>query len=152
MARNVKGITIEIGAETTKLTNALKDIDGGLKKTQSKLKDVNKLLKLDPKNTELLRQKQDALKTAIDQTSDRLKELKKAAQEATPETVGQEQYDNLQREIVDTEQKLDKELSDSVSDKHRLEFKIPFVGDTEQEEPERDHIAVEIRANPDCSG
>ena len=56
MARNVKGITIEIGAETTKLTNALKDIDGGLKKTQSKLKDVNKLLKLDPKNTELLRQ------------------------------------------------------------------------------------------------
>ena len=111
MARNVKGITIEIGAETTKLTNALKDIDGGLKKTQSKLKDVNKLLKLDPKNTELLRQKQDALKTAIDQTSDRLKELKKAAQEATPETVGQEQYDNLQREIVDTEQKL-KSLKD----------------------------------------
>lgn len=111
MARNVKGITIEIGAETTKLTNALKDIDGGLKKTQSKLKDVNKLLKLDPKNTELLRQKQDALKTAIDQTSDRLKELKKAAHEATPETVGQEQYDNLQREIVDTEQKL-KSLKD----------------------------------------
>ena len=58
MAVNIKGITIEIEGKTDKLNNALKGIDGQLNKTQKSLKDVDKLLKLNPGNTELLKQKQ----------------------------------------------------------------------------------------------
>lgn len=58
MAGRIKGITIEIGGDTTKLDKSLKDVDSTIRQTQSSLKDVNKLLKLDPKNTELLTQKQ----------------------------------------------------------------------------------------------
>jgi phage-related minor tail protein len=62
MATNrIKGITIDIGGNTTQLTKALDDVDKSLKDTQGQLKDVNKLLKLDPSNVELLRQKQDLL-------------------------------------------------------------------------------------------
>jgi len=57
-ARRIAGITVEIGGDTTKLTTALKDVDKALSTTQSSLRDVNKLLKLDPGNTELLAQKQ----------------------------------------------------------------------------------------------
>ena len=57
----IKGITIEIGGDTTKLNKALKDVDSSLKNTQGQLKDVNKLLKLDPANVELLKQKHDLL-------------------------------------------------------------------------------------------
>ena len=61
----IKGITIEIGGDSTNLQKALKGIDKSLSDTQAKLKDVDKLLKLDPKNTELLTQKQKALKDAV---------------------------------------------------------------------------------------
>lgn len=57
MASRIQGITVEIGGDTTKLQNALKGVNGQIKSTQSQLKDVNKLLKLDPGNTELLAQK-----------------------------------------------------------------------------------------------
>ena len=57
MANRIKGITIEIGGDTTKLSKALKNVDGSIKNTQTQLRDVNKLLKLDPGNTELLAQK-----------------------------------------------------------------------------------------------
>ena len=50
----IKGITIEIGGDTTKLQKSLSDVDKSLKTTQDKLKDIDKLLKLDPTNTELL--------------------------------------------------------------------------------------------------
>lgn len=56
MASRIQGITVEIGGDTTKLQNALKGVNGQIKSTQSQLKDVNKLLKLDPGNTELLAQ------------------------------------------------------------------------------------------------
>ena len=79
MATNrIKGITIEIGGDTSDLQRSLKEVDKALKTTQNNLKDINKLLKLDPGNTELLKQKQDELKNAIGQTSDRLKTLKDA--------------------------------------------------------------------------
>ena len=61
MASRIQGITVEIGGDTTKLQNALKGVNGQIKSTQSKLKDVNKLLKLDPGNTELLAQKHKLL-------------------------------------------------------------------------------------------
>ena len=67
-ANRIKGITIEIDGNTTKLQDSLKDVDKQLKTTQTNLRDINKLLKLDPKNTELVAQKQKNLKEAIDLT------------------------------------------------------------------------------------
>ena len=65
MAGRIKGITVEIGGDTTGLEKALKNVNSTIKNIQSQLKDVNRLLKLDPSNTELLSQKQRALKEAI---------------------------------------------------------------------------------------
>ena len=76
MAGRIAGITVEIGGDTTKLQTALKGVDGQLRQTQSALKDINKLLKLDPGNTELLVQKQKNLEKAINETKDRLKQLR----------------------------------------------------------------------------
>lgn len=101
MASRIAGITIDIDADASKFQSQIKNIDKELKGTKSTLKDVDKLLKLDPSNTELLRQKQKALKEAIAQTKDRLQALKdeqKNLKEGTPE------WDALQREIVATEQ------------------------------------------------
>jgi len=83
MARSqIKGITIEIDGNTTKLEKALAGTDDQLKKTQTSLKDVNKLLKMDPGNAELLAQKQRLLAEAVSGTSQRLETLSKAAQGA----------------------------------------------------------------------
>jgi phage-related minor tail protein len=105
MAGRIQGITIEIDGNTTKLSQSLKGIDSQLKNTQSSLKDIDKLLKLDPKNTELLTQKQRNLKTAISETGKRLEELK-SAQNGVSE--GSDEWDRLQREIIATEQDLEK--------------------------------------------
>ena len=109
MASRIKGITIEIGGDTTDLQKSLKSVDSVLKDTQTQLKDVNKLLKLDPTNTELLRQKQDLLHKSVDTTKQRLEELKKAlaTMESAPDadkTI--EQQNALKREIIETEQAL----------------------------------------------
>ena len=87
----IKGITVEIGGNTTKLQDSLKNLDKTLQGTQSKLKDIDRLLKLDPKNTELLTQKQKALQDAVNATKERLEQLRAAAANATPESRGQEQ-------------------------------------------------------------
>ena len=68
MASRIQGITVEIGGDTTKLSKALESVNKSIKGTQSGLKDVNKLLKLDPSNTELVVQKQKMLKDAIQAT------------------------------------------------------------------------------------
>ena len=106
----VKGLMIEIGGNVTGLKKALADVDKSLKNTQTSLKDVNRLLKLDPKNTELLAQKQELLKKAIGETKDRLAALKQAEAQVQQQfregKVSEEQYNNLKREIVDTESKL----------------------------------------------
>lgn len=99
----IRGITIEIGGDTTKLSKAIGGIDSQLNNTQSKLKDVNKLLKMDPSNVTMLTQKQKDLKDAIDSTSDRLKTLKSVQ----TDSLSPDAYDALQREIVETEQKLE---------------------------------------------
>ena len=67
MANRIKGITVEIGGDTTKLSKALEGVNKDIKGTQTQLKDVQKLLKLDPTNTELLSQKhwKTAAKTAV---------------------------------------------------------------------------------------
>lgn len=105
---NIRGITLEIGGDTTQLTKALSDVDKHLKTTQNDLKDVNKLLKVDPSNIELLRQKQQLLNTAIADTKSRLQTLKDAQAQMDANGVDKNsaQYQNLQREIIATEQKL----------------------------------------------
>ena len=105
MAGRIQGITIEIDGNATGLDKALKGVDKTLKTPQNNLRDVNKLLKLDPGNTELLVQKQKNLEKAIDTTKGRLEELKKA-QGGVAE--GSEEWDGLQREIIATEQNLQK--------------------------------------------
>ena len=82
MAGRIAGITVEIGGDTTGLNKALGTVDSSIKKTQSSLKDVNRLLKLDPKNTELLEQKQRMLGSQIENTSKRLETLKRASEQA----------------------------------------------------------------------
>ena len=106
MASNrIKGITIEIGGNTTQLTKALGQVDKSLKDTQGQLKDVNKLLKLDPSNVELLRQKQNLLGEAVKDTKTRQEELTKAleqAKKAGNTEANQKQQDALQRELIET--------------------------------------------------
>ena len=101
----IRGITLEIGGDTSGLTKALKDVNGDLKNTQKQLKDVEKLLKLDPKNTELLAQKQKLLTDRVEETSKKLDELKRIQQTMDDNGVDKnsEQYMALQREIVSTE-------------------------------------------------
>lgn len=126
----IKGITIEIGGDTTKLVSSLKKVDTQIRNTQNALKDVNKLLKLDPGNTELLRQKQQLLKDAVAQTADRLEQLKEAQSGVAQ---GTSEWDALQREIIETEQNLDglkKELSDFGSVAAQ---KLKIVGEKFQE-------------------
>ena len=106
----IKGITVEIGGDTTKLQTALKGVNSEIRNTQSQLKDVEKLLKLDPGNMELLAQKHRLLGDAVAETKEKLETLKTAAEQANDALargdISQEQYDALQREIVETENAL----------------------------------------------
>lgn len=110
MSNRVKGIVVEIGGDATGLEKALKGVEGEIRATEKTLKDVNKLLKLDPKNTELLAQKQKLLQQEISQTEDKLKALRDADKQAKAQLesgdLGKDQYDALQREIIETENKL----------------------------------------------
>ena len=111
MAGNrIKGITVEIGGDTTKLQTALKGVNTEIRNTQSQLRDVEKLLKLDPENTQLLVQKQRLLRDAVAETKQKLETLKTAAEQANAALangdISQDQYDALQREIIETEQRL----------------------------------------------
>lgn len=110
MAGRIQGITVEIGGDTTKLQTALKGVNTEIRNTQSQLRDVEKLLKLDPGNTELLAQKHRLLGQAVDETRQKLETLKTAQRQADEAlrngTITQEQYDGLQREITETEARL----------------------------------------------
>lgn len=131
MANRIKGITVEIGGDTTKLQNALKGVNGQIKNTHSALKDVEKLLKLDPTNTTLLAQKQKLLTQAIGETKEKLATLKTAAEQANEQLqkgeISQDQYDSLQREIAETEAEL-KKLESQASKTNQTLTKIGEVG------------------------
>lgn len=91
-AGRIKGITIEIGGDTTKLVSALAKVDNAISKTQSNLRDINKALKFDPSSTALLKDKQVELAHAIDETKQKLKTEKEAYEQLahadkTPENV-----------------------------------------------------------------
>lgn len=108
--RDIRGLTIEIGGDTTGLQKSLKNVNSDIKTTQAQLKDINNLLKLDPTNTELLQQKQKALADEISSTKEKLEVLKTAEQQAQQQfaegKISQEQYDALKREIIATEESL----------------------------------------------
>jgi phage-related minor tail protein len=110
MADRIKGITIELDGDTTKLSNALKGVNKEIRDTQSNLKDVNKLLKMDPGNADLLAQKQKYLTEAIDATKKKLSEEKEALAQlkAGPQTEEtKKQQEALTREIEATKQSLE---------------------------------------------
>ena len=108
MAGKIRGITIELDGDTSGLTKSLQDANKEIKNTQTQLKDVDKLLKLDPKNTELLRQKQQLLGQAIGETKGKLDTLKQAEAQMKSQGVDEnsEQFMALQREIIQTENDL----------------------------------------------
>ncbi len=110
MASRIQGITVEIGGDTTKLSTALSKVNKEIRDTQAQLKDVNKLLKLDPGNAELMAQKQRLLAQAVGETREKLEALRLAGQQANEALakgeISRSQYDALQREIAETEQAL----------------------------------------------
>lgn len=136
MARDIKGITIEIGGDTSKLSKALEGVNKDLKTAQNGLKDVDKLLKLDPGNVDLLRQKQGYLNDAIEASKEKLAKEKEAL-EQLKNTDGfdknSEQAKALQRQIIDDEQQL-KSLEDELKEfgsVGKQQFKL--VGDKAKE-------------------
>ncbi|MEY8366085.1 phage tail tape measure protein [Anaerovoracaceae bacterium 41-7] len=109
-SKKIRGITVEIGGDTSKLGDALKSVEQKTKNLQQELKGVNTLLKMDPGNIDLLRQKQTLLTQAVAETKSKLDTLKEAEKQAQEQfqrgDISEEQYRDLQREIVLTEQKL----------------------------------------------
>lgn len=112
MANRIKGITVEIGGDTTGLDKALMGVNSSITKTQSALNDVNRLLKLDPSNTVLVTQKQKLLSQAVSQTSNKLSALESAQEQVAAAfacgDIGQDEYQAFQREIEETYGKLNK--------------------------------------------
>lgn len=113
MATSIRGLKIEIGANTVEFNKALSESSGKARDLQSELKQVERLLKLDPTNTELLNQRQKLLGESVENTRGKLALLKEAEeqlkkQQLEGKTVGEEQHRTLQREIVKTEQELKK--------------------------------------------
>lgn len=112
MAKRIKGITIEIGGDTQPLNKALGEVNKHSRDLRSELRQVERLLKLDPTNTELLAQKQKILAETIDNTKGKLDTLKEAERQVQQQfekgEVAEEQYRAIQREVIKTSQELDK--------------------------------------------
>ena len=128
MAERIKGITVEIGGDTVGLEKALKDVNKTSRNLQSELRDVNKLLKFDPNNTELMAQKQKLLNDQVENTSKKLKQLKEAEAQVQAQfekgDMKEEQYRAFQRELQDTEQFLkhtENALADLIAEQNKVE-------------------------------
>lgn len=110
MASGIKGITIELNGDVTKLDQALKGVNATSKHLNAELKDIEKQLKFNPGNTTLLEQQQRALAEQVGKTAEKLDVLKEAARQAQTQLangqLGQENFDALQREIIATETQL----------------------------------------------
>lgn len=111
MANNsrVKGITVKIGGDVSGLDKALQGVNSKINDTQDQLRDVKRLLKFDPGNTELLKQKQELLAKAVGDTKDKLEQLKDAEKQLKDAGVDENsaQFQSLRREIIETERNLD---------------------------------------------
>lgn len=109
MAGNIKGITIEFRGDTTKLDQALKQVDKETRSVDNELRKVNRALKFNPRNVELLKQKQELLTRRVSETREKLNLLKDAQKKmASDPSVDKNsaEYRDLQREIIETESKL----------------------------------------------
>ena len=127
MASRIKGITVEIGGDNSGLEKSLAAVNNSIKKTQSQLRDVNNLLKLDPSNTILLAQKQELLQSAIGDTEKKLEALEKAQEDVAKAfergDLGKDQYMAFQREVEETRGALNRykaDLSGLQSEQERL--------------------------------
>ena len=127
MASRIKGITVEIGGDTSGLEKSLAAVNNSIKKTQSQLRDVNNLLKLDPSNTILLAQKQELLQSAIGDTEKKLEALEQAQEDVEKAfergDLGKDQYMAFQREVEETRGALNRykaDLSGLQSEQERL--------------------------------
>lgn len=128
--KRVQGITVEIGGNTKGLDTALRKVNKTVNETQEQLKDVKKLLKFDPGNTELLAQKQQLLKKAVSETTDRLAQLKDAEKQLKDSGVDENgaQFQSLRREIIETENSLD-DLKDAANESNVTLGKIGATAD-----------------------
>ena len=136
MANRIRGITIEIGGDTTKLDKALSGTNKNIKDTQSALKDVERLLKMNPKSTELLEQKQRVLANSIENTREKLEKLSevmKTADEALQRGKDYSAvYDPLKKQLdsvstalkeaYDEDSKLKKQLENGKIDTEEYEY------------------------------
>lgn len=127
MASRIKGITVEIGGDTSGLEKALSAVNNSIKKTESQLRDVNNLLKLDPSNTVLLAQKQELLQAAIGDTEKKLEALEQTQEDVAKAfergDLGKDQYMAFQREVEETRGTLNRykaDLSGLQSEQERL--------------------------------
>lgn len=127
MANNIRGITIEIGAETTGLDKALQSVNKISREIGKELGQINRSLKFNPKDTELLGQKQKVLGEQISSTKDKLKQLKSAEKEVQQQfkdgDISAEQYRAFRREIIETESKLKhykSQVYDTVKEQDKL--------------------------------
>lgn len=135
MSKKIRGLTIEIGGDVTLLNKALGEVNKHSRDLQSELRQVERLLKLDPKNTELLSQKQKILAESVDNTKKKLDTLKEAERQAQEQfakgDIGADQYRAIQREVIKTEQelkKLDKSLKETNSKWHDLTTNLDKMG------------------------
>lgn len=145
MAKVIKGITVEIGGNASPLNKALNDVNKTSKSLQSELRTIDKLLKLDPTNVDLLKQKQDVLSESIENTEKKLRRLKsaedKVAQAFEDGKIDAEQYRAFQRNIVTTEQK----LNDLKSELNKTSTAITNLGtDAQKSEKKLDDYKKEV--------
>ena len=125
MPSRIQGITVEIGGDTTGLSKALSGVNKEIRSTQSQLKDVERLLKMDPGNTELLRQKYELLNDSIESTEEKLDALREAEKQVKAQFARGEateaQYNGLQREIIATEQALNRLQGEAKDTQNRID-------------------------------
>lgn len=125
MPSRIQGITVEIGGDTTGLAKALSGVNKEIRSTQSQLKDVERLLKMDPGNTELLRQKYELLNDSIGSTEEKLDALREAEKQVQAQFARGEateaQYNGLQREIIATEQALNRLQGEAKDTQNRID-------------------------------
>mgnify|MGYP003221017551 FL=1 len=134
MAGRIKGVTIEFGGDTVKLEKALKGVNSASRDAQNKLKDINRLLKFDPKNSELLKQKQKELGNVINANKEKLAKLKEIEKELAKDPGQKEKWEIIKREIIETEQQLKNytkqqiKLKEQMSVFHKIGEQVEKVG------------------------
>lgn len=120
-SKKIRGITIEIGGDTTQLDKALTQVDKQSKTTQAALKEVNKLLKLDPTNTELLRQKQELLAQSLDQSTQKAEALQAAVEQHTGSNVNYAKWEQAQASLQGQLTKTENAIKDLEAEQKKLQ-------------------------------